>query len=236
MENNNSALRINQVIAVFTVLIVLGTNIQLFNIRPNNVKLSVQNSIQEEVKLAQTYEREVKVTARTEIDRSLRSEKPAEPEVKYKKIEEIEISRNMDLTVRTGISKEDFNKLLADLKSDTSGFFERNSNTIYELCEKYEINELFFCGLIAAESGWKIASSHRRTNNFVSMMSKGKLISYDTEAEGLEAAAKLLHKHYLSESGAYYYGKTLSDVQVRYCPGSSTWVGLVYGCMKYIIK
>ena len=236
MENNNSALRINQVIAVFTVLIVLGTNIQLFNIRPNNVKVSVQNSIQEEVKLAENYERDVKVTARTEVDRSLRGIKPPEAVVKYKKIEEIEISRNMDLTVRTGISKEDFNKLLADLKSDTSGFFERNSNTIYELCEKYEINELFFCGLIAAESGWKIASSHRRTNNFVSMMSKGRLIRYDTPAEGLEAAAKLLHNNYLTEGGSYYYGKTISCVQIRYCPGSSTWVGLVYGCMKYIIK
>ena len=55
-------------------------------------------------------------------------------------------------------------------------------------------------------------------------------------AEGLEAAAKLLHNNYLTEGGSYYYGKTISCVQRRYCPGSSTWVGLVYGCMKYIIK
>lgn len=237
MENNSkSALRISQVISVLTVLVVLGTSIQLFNIRPNNIEVAVKNNIQKKIEVAQTYERDVKITTRSEVDRTLGNKKPAEAVVKYKTIEEVEISRNMDLSVRTGISKEDFNKLLANLKSDTSGFFERNSSTIYDLCEKYEINELFFCGLIAAESGWKIAGSHRRTNNFVSMMSGGKLIKYDTEAEGLEAAAKLLHNHYLTETGAYYCGKTLSGVQVRYCPGSSTWVGLVYGCMKYVLN
>ena len=66
-------------------------------------------------------------------------------------------------------------------------------------------------------------------------MSKGKLIKYDTPEDGLEAAAKLLHNSYLTEGGSYYYGKTLSDVQTRYCPGSSTWVNLVYGCMNVIV-
>ena len=153
----------------------------------------------------------------------------------YITIDEITISRNMDLTKRCGVSKEDFKILLTNLRPDTTGFFEENSDTIYDLCEKYEINEIFFCGLIAAESGWKIASNHRNTNNFVSMMSKGKLIRYDTPEEGLEAAAKLLHDRYLTEGGSYYNGKTLSGVQIRYCPNSSTWVGLVYGCMNVIV-
>ena len=114
-------------------------------------------------------------------------------------------------------------------------FFFENSDYIYDLCEKYELNEIFFCGLISAESGWNIAQNHRNTNNYVSMMSKGKLIKYNTPAEGLEAAAKLLHNKYLTEGGSYYYGKTLSCVQKRYCPNSSTWVNLVYGCMNVIV-
>lgn len=237
MDNNsNSALKINQVISVFTVLVILGTSIQLFNFKPNNVQIAVQNNIQEETKVAQSYERDVKITTRSEVNRGLQTSNPAEAVIKYKTIEEIEISRDMDLTIRTGISKEDFNKLITNLRTDTSGFFKRNSDTIYELCEKYEINELFFCGLIAAESGWSIALSHRNANNYISMMSGGKLIRYASEKEGLEAAAKLLHNKYLTEGGAYYSGKTLSGVQRRFCPGSSTWVGLVYECMKHIIK
>lgn len=237
MENNSkSALKISQVISVLTVLVVLGTSIQLFNIKPNNIEVAVQNNIQEEVQVAQSYERDAKVTTRSEVNRPLEKNKPAEAVVKYKTIEEIEISRDMDLTARCGISREDFIKLMENLRVDYSGFFSRNAGMIYDLCEKYEINEIFFCGLIAAESGWNIASNHRNANNYISMMSGGKLIRYSTEAEGLEAATKLLHNRYLTPGGSCYYGKTLSCVQKRFCPGSSTWVGLVYGCMKQIVK
>ena len=142
----------------------------------------------------------------------------------------------MDLTKRTGVSKEDFMKLMANLKVDTSGFFEKNSETIYNLCEKYELNEVFFCGLIAAESGWNITKGHRNKCNYISMMSKGKMIKFASPEEGLEAAAKLLHSKYLTPGGSYYRGKTLSSVQKIFCPDSSTWVGLVYGCMKQIVK
>ena len=124
---------------------------------------------------------------------------------------------------------------MENLKTDTSGFFENNSDIIYDLCQKYELNEIFFCGLIAAESGWNIVSSHRNTNNYISMMSKGRLISYSSVEEGLEAAAKLLHNSYLSSGGSYYYGTTLSCVQKEFCP-ESTWVDLIYGCMEQIVK
>lgn len=242
MENNsNSALKINQVIAVLTALVILGTSIQLFNMKGNEIQIA-KESVQEEVKetievSSESYERTAKVTSRSEVDRTaVKENKIPQAVAKYKKIEEITISRDMDLSVRCGVSKEDFNKLMSNLKVDTSGFFKRNSNTIYDLCEKYEINEIFFCGLIAAESGWNIASSHRNANNYISMMSKGKLIKYSSEAEGLEAAAKLLHNRYLTPGGSCYSGKTLSGVQKRFCPNSNTWVGLVFGCMKQVVK
>ena len=242
MENNsNSALKINQVIAVLTTLVILGTSIQLFNMKGNEIQIAKEN-VQEEVKetievSSESYERTAKVTSRSEVDRTaVKENKIPQAVVKYKKIEEITISQSMDLSVRCGISKEDFNKLMSNLRVDTSGFFKRNSNTIYDLCEKYEINEIFFCGLIAAESGWNIASSHRNANNYISMMSKGKLIRYSSEAEGLEAAAKLLHNRYLTKGGSCYSGKTLSGVQKRFCPNSNTWVGLVFGCMKQVVK
>ena len=276
MENNsNSALKINQVIAVLTILVILGTSVQLFNMKGTKAqiaKINIQEEVKENIKVAKSYERTVKVTSRSEINRTAKVESNIQenkneelvssseltrtqkvtsrseanrtekenkiPQAvrKYKKIEEITISTNMDLSVRCGISKDDFNKLMSNLRVDTSGFFKRNSNTIYELCEKYEINEIFFCGLIAAESGWNIASSHRKANNYISMMSKGKLIKYSSEEAGLEAAAKLLHSRYLTKGGSCYSGKTLSAVQKRFCPNSNTWVGLVFGCMKQVLK
>ena len=74
----------------------------------------------------------------------------------------------MDLTVRTGLSKEDFITLMTNMSADTSGFFEENASLIYDYCEQYQINEIFFCGLIVAESGWNIAPNHRKTHNYIS--------------------------------------------------------------------
>ena len=228
MKNDSkSGLKMKQIIGVVFTLIIMSTNIQLF-VTTNKTNESESENQKVEIK---TEERQVEITTRSLEERKIEQIE----EEQYITIEEIEISRNMDLTKRCGISKEDFKILMTNLRPDTTGFFEENSDTIYDLCKEYEINEIFFCGLIAAESGWKIASNHRNTNNFVSMMSKGKLIRYDTPEEGLEAAAKLLHDRYLTEGGSYYNGKTLSGVQIRYCPNSSTWVGLVYGCMNVIV-
>ena len=149
-------------------------------------------------------------------------------------ISEVKISKSMDLTKRTGLSREDFIKLMSRVRADTSGFFEDNAGEIYDLCEKYSINEIFFCGLISAESGWNIAGNHRSTHNYISLMKNGKLISYSSVNEGLEVAAKKLHYNYLTPGGKFYHGKTLAGVKTCFCP-SSTWVDLVYGRMKQIV-
>lgn len=251
MKDSKSALKIKKLICMFLILVTLGANVTLFAenkgeiVEVSNIKLSSLEKedvkVKSETKVAQTtnaYERTTKVTSRTEVDRTkttIQQEEVIE-EVQYKTIEEIEISRDMDLTQRCGISREDFIKLMENMKVDYSGFFAENAGDIYDLCGKYEINEIFLCGLIAAESGWNIASSHRNAHNYISMMSGGRLIRYASAQEGLEAATKLLHNRYLTPGGGCYYGKTLSSVQTRFCPGSSTWVGLVYGCMKQVIK
>ena len=241
------ALCIKRIICVFLILATVVAYVQIFTGKGYEVKtqsLAINLKTQEEVKetkevevkesieIATNYERKTNTTSRRSEKREIKQE--VVEETKYISIEEIKISKNMDLTKICGISKEDFKKLMKDLKYDTSKFFYNNSDIIYDLCQKYQINEIFFCGLIAGESGWNIAQNHRRTCNYISMMSKGKLIKYATPEEGLEAAAKLLHNKYLSENGAFYCGKTLSSVQRYFCPDSSTWVNLVYTCMSKI--
>ena len=103
-----------------------------------------------------------------------------EPEKTYTQIKDVKISKDMDLTVSTNLSKEDFKTVISGVKQDTSKFFYNNSDLIYDLCQQYELNEIFFCGLISAESGWNIADNHRRTHNYISLMSKGNLIKYNS--------------------------------------------------------
>lgn len=151
-------------------------------------------------------------------------------------IEDVTISKDMDLTVRTGLSKEDFITLISGVKEDKKSFFEENAGLIYDVCEEYQINEIFFCGLIAGESGWHIADNHRRTHNYISLMSNGGLIKFSSVEDGLRGAAEALHNNYLSEEGKFYHGSTLDGVKTRFCPASSTWTNLIYGNMKKILK
>ena len=181
-----------------------------------------------ENKIANYYTRNTNTTSRSEVNREIKQEQ------KYIEPKDVKISKNMDLTKRTGLSKEDFKRVIKNLKQDRSGFFYENADTIYDLCEKYQINEMFFCGLIVAESGWNIAPNHRKTHNYISLMVKGKLLKYSSTEEGLEVAAKKLHQNYLTPVGKFYGGKTIAGVQKRFCPASTTWDDLVYGSMKYV--
>ncbi len=157
------------------------------------------------------------------------------PMEQYIELSQVSISMGMNLTTRTGLSKEDFKTLMAGCRADTTKWFYNNSDLIYDLCKKYSINEVFFCGLISAESGWSIASNHRATNNYTSLMSGGKLIHYGSLEQGLDASAKVLHDKYLTPGGSFYHGATISGVARCYCPESS-WPGLVFGRMKQIVK
>ena len=211
------------------------------NNEENEEKVTENSNEKNEEKVTEKDNSEEKEENSTSKKESSESEKEEDDDEENKNdtaktvsISEVKISKSMDLTKRTGLSREDFIKLMSRVKADTSGFFEDNAGEIYDLCEEYSINEIFFCGLISAESGWNIASNHRSTHNYISLMKNGQLISYSSVSEGLEVAAKKLHYNYLTPGGKFYHGKTLAGVKTCFCP-SSTWVDLVYGRMKQIV-
>lgn len=243
-KDSKSVLNIKYTIIVVALLIAAGFLGQILTNK--NIEIANVNSeeIVDNVELASAnFSREnTSITSRSSVDRNVESTEETQMveevvENQYISIDEITISKDMDLTQRCGISKEDFKTLIQNTSADTSKFFYNNSDLIYDLCEEYEINEVFFCGLIAGESGWNIASNHRVKNNYISMMnSSGNMITYSSVEEGLEAAAKLLHNKYLTPGGSCYYGKTLAGVKTRFCPNSTTWVNLIYTCMQKMVK
>ena len=219
--------------------------LKVFEINTENYSFNQDEMLVEELSLQQlkfkstTSELE-EIQEDFDIDTELSTiQIPAEENnnaVNYINIDELKIYKDMHLNERTGLSKEDFAEVISKMKYDYSGFFKENNEYIYDLCERYELNEIFFCGLIAAESGWDIKDNHRKANNFTSISVNGKMIKYDSVQEGLEAGAKLLHEEYLTEGGKYYNGENLADIKVCYNPESETWEDLVYGCMRYIVE
>lgn len=153
----------------------------------------------------------------------------------YKKIEDVKISFDMDVSKPTGLSKEDFVTLVTNMKYDKTGILEQNAGVIWECCQKYNVNEIFVLGICGIESAWCSAPQHQRTHNYSSLMSGGKLISYPSDAAGFEAMIKLLGEKYLSPKGSLYHGATITGVGRCYCNPTS-WPKKVYTCMQQVFK
>lgn len=167
-------------------------------------------------------------------------EEKTEPEILYKSLEEVKISRNMDLTETTGLSREDFCKLLANFKYDYAGFYKQNAGLIWDLSQKYQVNEIFICGVFGLESYYGSDDRHISTHNYGSIMRRtGGMVKYSSDAEGIEANFRLFANSYLSTEGKYYKGVTLDSIGNTYCPPTPdcpSWADKVYSCMQYFLE
>ncbi len=153
----------------------------------------------------------------------------------YIPVSEVKISFNMDVSKTSGISKEDFVNLVQKMRYDRTGILEANAEVIWENCQKYNVNEIFVLGICGIESAWCSAPQHQRTHNYASLMSKGKLIPYATDAEGFEALIKLLGQKYLTPGGGLYHGATITGVGTSFC-NTTTWPPKVYKCMQQVFQ
>lgn len=183
------------------------------------------------------------ISSRSSVDRELYFnldenagiEKDYEEIKTYIPLDQVKISFDMDVSQPTGLSKEDFITLVANMKRDKTGILEANAGTIWECCQTYNVNEIFVLGICGIESGWCSASQHQKTHNYASLMSGGKLIPYASDAAGFEAMIKLLGQRYLTPGGGLYHGKTITGVGTSYCNPTS-WPQKVYKCMQQVFE
>ena len=153
----------------------------------------------------------------------------------YIPVSEIKISFDMDVSKTCGVSREDFITLVQNMKRDRTGILEANAGVIWDCCQKYSVNEIFVLGICGIESAWCSAPQHQRTHNYASLMSKGGLIPYASDAEGFEAMIKLLGQNYLIPGRGVYHGKTITGVGTSYC-NTTTWPPKVYKCMQQVFE
>lgn len=155
----------------------------------------------------------------------------------YPKIEDViskyqySIYYDMDVTILSGFSQQEFQVLMDSIdQDDPNDFFSNNAQIILELCNEYEINELFFCGIIAQESWWGKADNCVANNNYTGMMGMYGLDYYSSVYENLEDTAINLHNNYLTPDGGCYNGCTIYGVAICYCDPS--WADAIYSRMS----
>lgn len=158
----------------------------------------------------------------------------------------IELTPEMQLNTPSGLTKEDFIKVLSGNPNDKNKIFEQNAELFYDVEQKYNVNGLFLASIAIHESNWgtsNIANEKKNLFGYGSYDSSAYSSSYtfDSYEIGIETLAKVLAKYYLNEAGtqiydnetavgSYYNGATVAGVNKRYA-SDPNWCEKVYKTM-----
>ena len=173
--------------------------------------------------------------------------------VETSRIQRIMVSLRFDMALNkpSGLTKEDFVKILSNNPQDTNKIFQDNAELFYDIEQKYNVNGVLLAAMGIHESGWgtsKIAMDKKNLFGYGAYDSSPYTSAFDFETygEGVELLAKVLSKYYLNEAGtpiyegetamaSFYNGPTVSGINVRYA-SDPDWAVKVFARMQMLYE
>ena len=156
---------------------------------------------------------------------------------------------SMLLNKRSGLSLEQFKKVLENDPSDKNKVFTETAEYFYYVEQQYNINGLFVAAIGIHESGWGTSSISLTKKNLFGYGAydrdpSGSAAKFETYAEGIDLVSRVLVKYYLNPLGTaiyngeqavgtYYKGATLTAVNKSYATDKN-WANGVYKWMMYL--
>ena len=143
------------------------------------------------------------------------------------------LNPNMDLTKPSGLTLEDYKKILSNNYLDVFKIIEDNAENFYNAEQKYGINGVFLASIAIHESAWGTSFIARDKKNLFGFGAYdrdpyGMANTFDDYSKGIDDVAKYLVKNYLNKAGTpiydgeiatgiYYNEPTLAGVNTKYC-------------------
>ena len=156
---------------------------------------------------------------------------------------------SMNLNEKSGLSLDDFRKLVLNEPKDRNKIFYNNIEAFYNMEQNYNINGIFMLAIAIHESGWGTSAIALDKKNLFGYGAYDdtpyeSALTFSTYQEGVEVLAKSLAKYYLNPkdtpvyggeiaTASYYNGPTVSGVNVRYATDPD-WCKKVYRTMEYL--
>ena len=158
---------------------------------------------------------------------------------------------NMDLRKPSGLTLEQFKKVLSGDANDKKKVFEQNAEYFYYVEKQYQINGIFVASVGIHESAWgtsTIANNKKNLFGYGAVDSNpyGGSYSFGNYSEGIDLVARVFVKYYLNPpntviydgtatSGKFYSGSNLSSVNAKYA-SDKNWANAVYKWMQYLYE
>lgn len=156
------------------------------------------------------------------------------------------VNFNMSLNKPSGLTLEQFKKVLTD-KKDINNIFANNAQYFYYIEKQYNINGIFVAAVGIHESAWGTSTIALQKNNlfgYGAYDSNPYNGAYDFKdyAESIDLVARVFVKYYLNPAGTsiyggenavgtYYNGSTLTGVNTKYA-SDKNWANAVFYHMK----
>lgn len=158
------------------------------------------------------------------------------------------LSSDMNLNIPSGLSLEQFKKVLNDPK-DKNKILYNNAEYFYYAEKQYNINGIFVAAVAIHESNWgtsKIANNKNNLFGYGAYDSSpyNSAYSFTDYSESIDLISRVFVKYYLNPTGTkiyngeiangkYYNGNTLSAVNKKYATDKN-WANSVYNHIKYL--
>ena len=155
---------------------------------------------------------------------------------------------NMALNQPSGLSLEQFKKVLTD-ERDVNKIFENNAQYFYYIEQQYNINGLYIAAIGIHESAWGTSEIAKNKNNLFGYGAYDSnpyngAYQFSDYAESIDLLARVMVKYYLNSKGTkiygneialgtYYNGATLTGVNTKYA-SDKNWANKVYNYMKVL--
>lgn len=178
-------------------------------------------------------------------------ETPGIKEKSRKKRLLLTVNPEMQLNKPSGLTKEDFKKVLSGNQGDKEKIFENNAELFYDIEQKYNINGIFLASIAIHESNWGTSNIAKQKKNLFGFGSFDfsafeSSTTFESYQYGIDYVAKVLVKYYINEKdtpiydgetavGTYYNGATVSGVNVRYA-SDQNWSTRVFNIMKALYE
>lgn len=158
------------------------------------------------------------------------------------------LSFNMALNKPSGLSLEQFKKILNDLK-DKNKIFTNNAEYFYYIEKQYNINGVFVAAVGIHESAWGTSKIALQKNNLFGYGAYDSnpyngAYNFSNYSESIDLISRVFVKYYINPKGTsiyggekavgtYYNGSNLSGINKKYA-SDSNWANAVYSHMQYL--
>ena len=158
------------------------------------------------------------------------------------------LNTNMQLNKPSGLTLDQFKKILSDSK-DTNKIFEKNAEYFYYIEKQYNINGVFVASVGIHESAWGTSKIAIQKNNLFGYGAYDSnpyngAYNFTNYSESIDLLARVFVKYYLNPAGTsiyggekavgtYYNGATLNGVNIKYA-SDKNWANAVFSYMQYL--